>query len=65
LQVVITPELGINFSTGFLMKRRVENISKTYAGAMASCARVVVRLERPFKEVEVAGSVGIAGTRAQ
>ena len=62
---MITREPGLNFSIGFLMKRRAESIWKIFVGAMALFVRAAVNLEKPFEEAEGAGSADIADTRVR
>ncbi len=62
---MITREPGLSFSIGFLMKRRAESILKIFAGAMALFVRAVVKPEKPFVEVESAGSADTVDIRVQ
>jgi hypothetical protein len=60
---MITREPGLNFSIGFLMKRRAESIWKIFVGAMALFVRAAVSPERLSEEAEDAGSAGIVDIR--
>ena len=60
---MITLEPGLNFSTGFPMKRPAASILKIFAGVMVLFVPAVVNLERPFVEIESVGSADIADIR--
>ena len=60
---MITREPGINFSTGFPMKRPAGSILKIFAGVMALFVRTVVSPEKPFVEVESVGSADTVDIR--
>ena len=62
---MITREPGLNFSIGFLMKRRAESIWKIFVGALDLFVRAAVNLEKLFEEAEGAGSADIADIRVR